>query len=121
MEPGLEDVKHRAELHVVGGGEDDVHLLRGDLVLPALEVVAGLDLLPRLVDGVGNLLHVHLARDVEAVLGGHGRLLPVTARRYRGSSGTTATPLGGVKTKSASLSPPLIATRVNVMVTLFWN
>ena len=121
VEPGLQDVEHRAELHVVGGGEDEVHLLLNDLVLRPLEVIAGLDLLPRLVDGVGHFLHVHLARDVEAVLGGHGPLLPGPGWRYRGASGTTAVPLGGVKTKRASLSPALIATRVNVMVTVFWS
>src|ERR1044071_1193180 len=75
VELGLEDVEDGLELHVVGGGEDEVHLLLGDLVLGPLEVVAGLDLPLGLVDGVGDLLHVELARDVEAVLGGHG-LLP---------------------------------------------
>jgi hypothetical protein len=43
VELGLEDIEHGLELHVVGGGEDEVHLLLDDVVLGSLEVVAGLD------------------------------------------------------------------------------
>ena len=40
---------------------------------------------------------------------------------YRISSGTTAAPAGGVKTKSESWSPALGVTFVKVMVTVFWS
>src|SRR5574341_466782 len=72
VEARLEDVHDGLELHVVDGGHHDVGLVEDDLVLRALEVVARLDLAPRLVERVGDLLHVDLARDVERVLGGHG-------------------------------------------------
>ena len=39
----------------------------------------------------------------------------------RGSSGTTAAPLGGMNVNRLSLRPGLMATRVNDMVTVFWN
>src|SRR5207244_1499106 len=42
------------------------------LVLRALEVVAGFDLPARLIERVGDLLHVDLAHDVERVFRGHG-------------------------------------------------
>ena len=68
----LQDVEDGLELHVIARGDGDHHLFLLDLVLRPLEIVAGLDLALRLVDGVGDLLHVELARDVEAVFGGHG-------------------------------------------------
>src|SRR6266496_2307131 len=112
VELGLKDVEHGFELHVVGRGQDEVHLLLDDLVLRALQIVTRLHFPPGLVDGVGDLLHVHLARDVEAVLRGQNG-------SYLMSSGTTAVPLGGANAKRVSLRPGLRTTRLNVIVTVF--
>src|SRR5258705_6268902 len=68
----LEDVDHRLQLHVVGGGDGDVGLLELDVALRALEVVARRDFPAGLIEPVGDLLHIDLARDVERILGGHG-------------------------------------------------
>jgi len=100
VELGLEDVEDGFELHVVGRGEHEVHLLLGDLVLGALEVVARLDLALGLIDGVGDFLHVDLAGDIEAILGGHGRLL--SSAKLQRDDGR---PLGGVNAKRVSGTP----------------
>ncbi len=97
----LEDVDHRLELHVVGRSHGQRGLLDVHRALGALEVVASVDLAPGLVDGVGDLLRVDLADDVEGVLGA------AMARSYR--RGTVATPLGGVKVKTLSGMPLLVA------------
>ena len=65
--------------------------------LVALEVVARLDLAPRLVERVGDLLHVDLAHDVERVLAGHGPSL-LTAAGHGGDALWAAT---NVKSLSA--------------------
>src|SRR5262249_48343981 len=109
----LEDVDDRPELHVVGRGSGDVGLLDGHAALGALEVVAGVDLPPRLVERVGDLLHVDLARDVERVLGGHGPSAYL--------SGTITTPLGATKVKVRSGSPLFTAIFVKRIVTVFSN
>src|SRR5258706_2655867 len=44
VQPGLENVGHGLELHLVGRAQLDLGLLQEDLVLGALEVVPGLDL-----------------------------------------------------------------------------
>src|SRR5882724_10105644 len=72
VETRLEDVHDRLELHVVGRHDGEVGLLERDLALRAFEIVARLDLPPRLVERIRNLLHLDLAGDVERVLGGHG-------------------------------------------------
>src|SRR5262245_51944246 len=68
----LQDIRDCLELHVIGRKQDDVGLVEGDLVLRPLEVVTRLDLTARLIERVGDLLHVDLAHDVERVLGSHG-------------------------------------------------
>src|SRR5262245_26072957 len=73
MQPPLEDVHHGLELHLVGGGDHDVGLVQGDLFPAVLEIVAGVDLPPGLIDRVGDLLGVDLADDVERVFSGHRR------------------------------------------------
>src|SRR5262249_40804333 len=113
MELRLEDVGDGLQLHVVGGGDHDVGLVEGDLVLAALEVVARLGLPPDLIERVGDLLHVDLTYEVERVLGGHGSLV------YR--SGTVATQAGGTNVKSVSGKPEFTASRVKRMLTVFSN
>src|SRR5687767_4494748 len=94
----LQDVRHRLQLHLVGGEQRDVGLLELHLVLGALEIVARLDLPPRLVERVGDLLHVDLADDIERVLGGHeGYRLPPL-----GSAATGAGASGGGRWRSLS-------------------
>src|SRR5262244_97059 len=124
VELGLEDVEHGLELHVIGRGEDEVHLLLDDVVLRSLEVIASFDLPLGLIDGVGHFLHVHLARDVEAVFCRHDLSAYVSVARAGGylmSRGTTAAPLGGVNAKRVSLRAGLRTTRLNDMVTVFWS
>src|SRR6185503_15644442 len=92
----------------------DVGLLDLDLVLDALQVVAGLQLATGLVEGVGHFLHVDLAHDVERVLGGHD-----SSPSY--FMGTVATPRGGVNVNWVSGRFVFTATRLNCMVTVFSN
>src|SRR5438034_933847 len=108
----LEDVDHRLQLHVVGGGDGDVGLLELDVALRALEVVARRDFPARLIEPVGDLLHIDLARDVERILGGHG---PSYFR------GTITTPFGATNVKVRSGSPLFTAIFVKSMVTVFSN
>ena len=49
----------------VGGNANRVALLQRNLRVGILQVKALMDLLERLIDGVADLLHVHLADDVE--------------------------------------------------------
>src|SRR5262245_17495275 len=109
----LEDVDDRLQLHVVRRGRVDVGLLDRHVALGALEVVARSDLAARLVERVGDLLHVDLARDVERVLGGHG------SPAYL--SGTITTPLGATNVKVRSGSPLFTAIFVKRIVTVFSN
>src|SRR3989338_1223954 len=60
VQPGLEDVHHRLELHVVGDDDDDVGLVERHLVLRALEVVARLDLAPGLIQRLCYFLPFYL-------------------------------------------------------------
>src|SRR5207249_10215952 len=109
----LQDVDDRLELHVVGRRRGDVGLLERHVALGALEVVAGADLSPRLVERVRHLLHVDLARDVERVLGGHGPSAYL--------SGTITAPLGATNVKVRSVGPLLTAIFVKRIVTVFSN
>src|SRR5882724_4607737 len=112
VETRLEDVHDRLELHVVGRHDGEVGLLERDLALRAFEIVARLDLPPRLVERIRNLLHLDLARDVERVLGGHGP--PYL-------SGTITTPFGATKVKVRSGSPLFTDIFVKRIVTVFSN
>src|SRR6267142_814691 len=112
VETRLEDVHDRLELHVVGRQDGEVGLLERDLTLRALEIVARLDLPPRLVERIRDLLHLDLARDVERVLGGHGP--PYL-------SGTITTPFGATKVKVRSGSPLFTDIFVKRIVTVFSN
>ncbi len=62
----LQDVVDGLQLELVGGGEHQRFLLvHLDVGLRVLQVVAGMDFLQRLLDGVGNLLQVDLTDYVE--------------------------------------------------------
>src|SRR4029453_13213505 len=54
----LEDVDDRLQLHVVGRGHRDVGLLELHVTVGALQVVARRDLPARLIEPVGDLLHL---------------------------------------------------------------
>src|SRR5262249_29140477 len=113
VELRLEDIDDGLELHLVGHGQRDVGPLELHLVLRALEIVAGVDLAPRLIERVRDLLHVDLAHDVEGILRGHGRLSYLR--------GTVATPGGGTNVNRRSGSPPFTTSFVKRIVTVFSN
>ena len=74
LETALQDVDDRLQLvRVVGNkGQCQLLLVPVDLRSAAAEIEPSCDLLGRLLDGVGNLLQVHLADGVERELLGHG-------------------------------------------------
>src|SRR4051812_24218960 len=75
----LEDVEHRLAALLALRLDGDVVAGPGDGGADALEVVAGRDLLRRLVQGVVDLLPVDLADDVERRVG-HCSLLAIVSR-----------------------------------------
>src|SRR2546422_6285416 len=121
VETRLEDVDDRLELHVVGAEHEDLVRLEPELVLRALEVVARLDLTPRLVEGIRDFLHVDFACYVERILGCHPGFPLLRGAFFPHRSGTVATPFGATNVKSRSGRLELIATFVKRIVTVFSN
>src|SRR3989442_8446054 len=121
VEPLLEDVDDRLELHVVGAEHEDLVRLEPEPVLRALEVVARLDLTPRLVEGIRDILHVDFACYVERILGRHPGFPLLRGVFFPHRSGTVATPFGATNVKSRSGRLELIATFVKRIVTVFSN
>src|SRR5439155_16123828 len=65
------------------------------LAAGALEVIAGVDLAHRLVDGVDQLLPVELRHHVKAALAWHRRLRPGNGARGWGKARSSSGPRGG--------------------------
>src|SRR5207244_13629472 len=99
----------------------DLVRLEPELVLRALEVVARLDLAPRLVEGVRDLLHVDFACYVERILGRHSGFPLLRGVFFTHGSGTVATRFGATEVKGRSGKLELIATFVKRIVTGFSN
>jgi len=71
-ELGLQNVSDSLELVFVGGREDDLVLaVKLNIGMRSLQVVALMDFLKGLLDGIGDFRQVYVANDVERVFGGH--------------------------------------------------